>query len=180
MAKYHINPETGVPGPCRATKQCRFEGQTDHFDSKEAAQAAYEAENASFTASHPTSAAMLEPFTKSVESAIGRLSSVRTNDGSYGGSSPQSRMKDSWEKTRYLANNYVDVKESWSDRRGFYLQMRDAVRSMRDELGERSWGGVRPEHRVLNERLGVLLEDLSDLTGPEGADKERRMGLFRA
>lgn len=43
MARYHINPETGNPGVCRATKQCRFGDHSAHYDSQEAAQAAYEA-----------------------------------------------------------------------------------------------------------------------------------------
>jgi hypothetical protein len=43
VAKYHINPETGNPGVCKATKRCRFgDLETDHYTSKEAASAAYE------------------------------------------------------------------------------------------------------------------------------------------
>lgn len=42
MAKYHINPETGNPGVCRATKQCRFGSANEHYGSKDEARAAYE------------------------------------------------------------------------------------------------------------------------------------------
>lgn len=43
MAKYHINPATGNPNLCRATKGwCPFGGHGEHFPSKEAARDAYE------------------------------------------------------------------------------------------------------------------------------------------
>ena len=180
MAKYHLNPETGNPGICKATKRCRFEGLTDHYGSKEEAQAAYEAENAAFAAKVPTTTAMLEPFSKSIERALPKLDSVRHNDGSIGGSSVQSRMKAHWDKARYLAQQYVDKRPTWEDRRGFYSQVRDQVMRMRDELGERSWDSVAPEHRLLNARLSALQDNLSDLSGPNGARRERELGLFPA
>jgi hypothetical protein len=40
--KYHINPETGRPNQCHAKIQCRFGGESDHYDSKEEARAGYE------------------------------------------------------------------------------------------------------------------------------------------
>lgn len=42
-ARYHINPQTGNPGVCRAQYNCRF-GSIDreHYDSKEEARAAFE------------------------------------------------------------------------------------------------------------------------------------------
>lgn len=43
MAKFHINPATGDPGPCRAKQQCPFgDMESDHYASKEEARAAYE------------------------------------------------------------------------------------------------------------------------------------------
>lgn len=40
---YHINPKTGNPGVCRAKRSCPFgDLETEHYDSKEAAAAAYE------------------------------------------------------------------------------------------------------------------------------------------
>lgn len=43
MARFHINPNTGTPGVCRAAVACPFgDLQNDHFDSAEAARAAYE------------------------------------------------------------------------------------------------------------------------------------------
>lgn len=43
MARYHVNPRTGEPGPCRARVACPYGDLTkDHFDSKEDARAAYE------------------------------------------------------------------------------------------------------------------------------------------
>lgn len=40
--KFHINPETGNPGVCRAKYNCRFGGDRIHFDSKEEAREDYE------------------------------------------------------------------------------------------------------------------------------------------
>ncbi len=42
MAKFHVNPATGEPGICRARRNCPFGGAEEHYDSKEAARAAYE------------------------------------------------------------------------------------------------------------------------------------------
>lgn len=43
MARYHINPRTGDPGVCSARISCPYGSlESDHFDSKEAARAAYE------------------------------------------------------------------------------------------------------------------------------------------
>jgi hypothetical protein len=43
MAKYHINPKTGNPGKCTAKRSCPFgDIDSDHYDSREEAQAAYE------------------------------------------------------------------------------------------------------------------------------------------
>lgn len=39
---FHINPETGEPGPCRANIQCRFGEKTEHYSSAEDARDAYE------------------------------------------------------------------------------------------------------------------------------------------
>ena len=43
MARYHVNPTTGDPGVCRAEKNCPFGSIDEHYDSREAAAAAYEA-----------------------------------------------------------------------------------------------------------------------------------------
>lgn len=42
MAKYHINPETGDPGECKAEIKCRFGSPEDHYTSPEAARKAFE------------------------------------------------------------------------------------------------------------------------------------------
>ena len=43
MAKYHINPDTGNPGLCKAAgDNCPFGGDDAHYDSPEGARAAYE------------------------------------------------------------------------------------------------------------------------------------------
>lgn len=43
MTKYHINPEAGEPGTCRALIKCRFgQSSEEHFDSKEEAREVYE------------------------------------------------------------------------------------------------------------------------------------------
>lgn len=44
MARYHISPHTGDPGVCSAKVNCPYGNlETDHFDTPEAARAAYEA-----------------------------------------------------------------------------------------------------------------------------------------
>lgn len=44
MSRYHINPQTGMPGICRATKACPFgHMETDHYPTATAARAAFEA-----------------------------------------------------------------------------------------------------------------------------------------
>lgn len=47
MSMYHVNPATGNPGLCKATKACPFGGPEDHFTSKEAAQKTFEDKQAS-------------------------------------------------------------------------------------------------------------------------------------
>lgn len=42
MATYHINPETGNPGLCKAVQRCPFGASDDHFSTKEDARKAYE------------------------------------------------------------------------------------------------------------------------------------------
>lgn len=58
MSRYHVNPETGEPGPCRAQKSCPFgDMESDHYDSKESARKAYEdsmADSATVSHSAPT------------------------------------------------------------------------------------------------------------------------------
>lgn len=51
MAKYHVNPKTGVPGECSAREgNCPFGDEEKHFTSEEAARAAYESTQSTFTA----------------------------------------------------------------------------------------------------------------------------------
>lgn len=42
MSVFHVNPKTGRPGRCRASKECPFGGVNEHYPTKEAAQEAYE------------------------------------------------------------------------------------------------------------------------------------------
>lgn len=42
MAKYHVNPETGEPGECKAEIKCRFGSPEEHYTSPEAARKAFE------------------------------------------------------------------------------------------------------------------------------------------
>lgn len=42
MTEYHINPETGQPGLCRAKKQCRFGSSNEHYSTLDEARSAYE------------------------------------------------------------------------------------------------------------------------------------------
>ena len=43
--KFHINPETGNPGKCRAMFRCRFGGNEDHYATPEDARTAFETQN---------------------------------------------------------------------------------------------------------------------------------------
>jgi hypothetical protein len=47
MPKFHINPETGNPGPCSAKIQCRFGSESEHYSSADEARVAYEKQNSS-------------------------------------------------------------------------------------------------------------------------------------
>lgn len=47
MPKFHINPETGSPGPCSAKIQCRFGSDSEHFNSPDEARVAYEKQHSS-------------------------------------------------------------------------------------------------------------------------------------
>lgn len=50
MAKFHINAKTGTPGLCRSVKgQCPFGSDAQHYSSKESAQAAFEADQSTFS-----------------------------------------------------------------------------------------------------------------------------------
>lgn len=42
MAKFHINPETGNVGECKAEVQCRFGGDSAHYSTADEARFAYE------------------------------------------------------------------------------------------------------------------------------------------
>lgn len=42
MAKYHVNPQTGEPGECKAEIKCRFGSSEEHYTSAEAARKAFE------------------------------------------------------------------------------------------------------------------------------------------
>lgn len=62
MSKYHINPETGDVGRCRAFTKCRWSDEKDHFDTAIEASLAYE--KAFNGLAHQTfSAAKANPFT---------------------------------------------------------------------------------------------------------------------
>lgn len=47
MSKFHINPETGNPGPCSAKVKCRFGDDSEHYSSADEARTAYEKQNSS-------------------------------------------------------------------------------------------------------------------------------------
>ena len=62
MARYHINPKTGKPGVCRATKSCPFgDMEADHYPSVAAAQAAFE--EAMHTSVTPPASKLTPQFT---------------------------------------------------------------------------------------------------------------------
>lgn len=53
MPKFHINPETGNPGPCSAKIQCRFGSESEHYNSPDEARIAYEEKQSSSFAEAP-------------------------------------------------------------------------------------------------------------------------------
>jgi hypothetical protein len=53
MALYHVNPETGNAGVCKAEKgRCRFGNVDEHYTSEEAARGSYEAKQEAFRKAH--------------------------------------------------------------------------------------------------------------------------------
>lgn len=80
MAKYHVNPETGEAGQCRARKNCPFgDLEADHYTSPEAAREAYEMKQESFSAPSSREEAVVVP------DSIGGLvaSAIRLGAGKY-------------------------------------------------------------------------------------------------
>lgn len=66
MTRYHLNPETGNPGICVALQRCRYGEATPHYDSQEAARAAYafSHESLGFTVKSKRSSNELSPAVK--------------------------------------------------------------------------------------------------------------------
>lgn len=63
MALYHVNPETGNAGVCKAEKgRCRFGETDDHYTSEEAARASYEAKQQAFRDAHKDDLAFYSPL----------------------------------------------------------------------------------------------------------------------
>lgn len=79
MAKFHVNPETGEASKCRATINCPFGSEDQHFESRARAQLVYETQMKSYeefkesplgkldTASDNAIQALQRGFTNSVE-----------------------------------------------------------------------------------------------------------------
>ena len=62
MALYHVNPETGNAGICKAEKgRCRFGESDEHYTSEEAARASYEAKQQAFRDAHRDDLAFYSP-----------------------------------------------------------------------------------------------------------------------
>lgn len=62
MALYHVNPETGNAGVCRAEKgRCRFGEADEHYTSEEAARGSYEAKQQAFRDAHRDDLAFYSP-----------------------------------------------------------------------------------------------------------------------
>lgn len=82
MAKYHINPETGVPGLCKAEKQCRFGGNEAHYSSSEDARQAFELSMAgqAFTSPFPGHPRNLALFGSQTMSHVKRALSYSYGD----------------------------------------------------------------------------------------------------
>lgn len=61
MQKYHLSPKTGNPGVCKAKYKCAFgDIETEHYDSRELARAAYEEKMSSEATSLPKSPARVK------------------------------------------------------------------------------------------------------------------------
>ncbi len=75
MAKFHISPETGNPGACKAKESnCPFAGANEHWDTKEEARAAYESKMTS-----PFSESGVSIKDRRVWGNLARISPDRTN-----------------------------------------------------------------------------------------------------
>lgn len=69
MAKFHINPQTGNPGRCKAAVQCPYGGESEHFKSKKDAREHYEnkMERETFATTLPQTAVKTEEREKALE-----------------------------------------------------------------------------------------------------------------
>lgn len=59
--RYHLNPETGNAGLCRAKKKCRFGTDDEHYPTPEAARRAYELSQEELTPARNREPILLEP-----------------------------------------------------------------------------------------------------------------------
>lgn len=116
---------------------------------------------------------------KEFKRGVELLDSTRHTDGSAFGSSKKSRAQKEWGQAQYVINQYVNKKETWAERRGFYGQVSDSLRKVGHEFGASSWGGPSEAHKDFLGRLEKLQKDFQALTGPEGAAKEKELGYFK-
>lgn len=178
MAKYHINPRTGNPGICRARLQCRFGGAGSHFATKEEARADYEdsQERLARKAASPREA--LANFEKEFSRGLETLDNTYISDGSAFGSSRRSRAEASWKQANYLIGSYVDKKDGWDERRGYYHQVENELRKIKREFTNNGWGEA-DSHKPLVEHLERMEKDFASLSGPEGARREKELGFYK-
>lgn len=72
MSRYHISPETGNPGVCKAKTKCRFgDINNDHYDSEKDARKAFE---------ETTKEASLKAWKKKVLKKSDKRESISKND----------------------------------------------------------------------------------------------------
>jgi hypothetical protein len=161
MTRYHINPETGNPGVCKAKHQCRFgDIETDHFNSKEEAHMVFE------------------------KRAAEKRKAYEKTQKEYGKASEASkRLEDRIKTLQYLANEWErngiktispEVEHTWRQIDELEVQIHEAHKVERNAF----W-----DHRLaLKEAADYLSEDelknpLNKETGRYGAQLNRAYNL---
>jgi hypothetical protein len=114
---YHVNPESGEPGTCKAMKSCPFGGADVHYTSPEAARAAYEnSQTGAFSSPKPARIKRVPtPKTKS-EFAEAILQVIPKVEDSKVVPMPTTNIKEANGATRYIGGS-VSTKDAIADAR---------------------------------------------------------------
>jgi hypothetical protein len=112
MNKYHLNLNTGDPGLCRAKRGCPFGGPQAHYDSPEAARAAYEASAGETVNSHRRE---LAAYTADGY-APDNLEAIRNAQENFSNVLKKWQTKDTLSVTTIGEQQLQSVHSEWADR----------------------------------------------------------------